>query len=407
MKSFEDRIKEKLEGYESSLPEHSLDDFMAKFDDVCKTPSVERRRPYVLWLASLAVAAAAIALIFIPRADEDIEQALPMDTSTLVAEVLEVQEKSEAAEQTDEKATDFIRHPDKVSTGAGGQSKMVETVPDSAPKSSESAETSEEPDSNIDTSESKDKAEMKDEGKETTVAADFSGSPFVPSSESARKKNVKISTGGLTAGIIGGAGAVTLAAVLPSVISSGGTTAFEYADKSSSESGDITSSQDDKRSGNDTHYMPLRVGASLRVPFSERWSFVTGIDYSWYSSSIGYTLSGDKRQNVHYLGIPMRADFTILHNKVVNLYVGAGAAADFCIAADLGGKKIDHDGVGFSLQGAGGIQFNLGKAVGLYIEPMVSWEIPSERRVIDTYRTEHQVMFSVATGIRFSIPYSY
>ena len=388
----EDKIKEELEGYESRLPENSLDDFMAKVGKAMEKKPVGRRKPLSLWLAPVAAAAAVIALVLIPRADVDSEVSLPEDESEQVAEVQDVERNTEASGHP--AAAAVMRHG-TAHAGKAVQSDRMECVPESA-QSSESSGKDAEDDDIMETSESKDRTGVKD----------FSGSPFIPSSESTVKKDVKISTGNLTAGIIGGAGAVTLAAVLPSVISTDGMTSPEQSDNFSPGSDDVPSTQIDRRSGNDTHHMPLRAGVSLRVPFSDRWSLVTGIDYSWYSSSIGYTLSGDRRQNVHYLGIPMRADFTVVKSRAVNVYAGAGAEADFCIAADLGGEKIDRDGVGFSLLGAGGIQFNLFKGVGLYIEPVISWDIPSEKRMIDTYRAEHQVMFSVTSGIRFSIPYS-
>ncbi len=76
---------------------------------------------------------------------------------------------------------------------------------------------------------------------------------------------------------------------------------------------------------------------------------------------------------------------------------------DLCIAAYDSGQKIAKDGVGFSLIGAGGIQFNISNNLGLFLDPTFSWNIPSDNRVLDTYRTENPFMLAVSTGLRFTI----
>lgn len=149
--------------------------------------------------------------------------------------------------------------------------------------------------------------------------------------------------------------------------------------------------------------MPLRAGLSLRVPFNDRWSLTTGVDYAWYSSTIGYSVSGGHKQDAHYVGIPIRADFTIARNRWLDVYVGAGASADFCIAAFEDGSRIAKDGIGFSLIGSGGVQFNITNNLGLFFDPTFSWNIPTDNRILDTYKSDHPFMFSVSSGIRVTL----
>ncbi|MCQ2115086.1 MAG: hypothetical protein MJZ07_02665, partial [Bacteroidales bacterium] len=87
----------------------------------------------------------------------------------------------------------------------------------------------------------------------------------------------------------------------------------------------------------------------------------------------------------------------------MDVYVGAGGSADFCVAAFDAGQKIAKDGVGFSLIGAGGIQFNISKNLGLFLDPTFSWNIPSDNRKLDTYRSDHPFMFTVSTGLRVTV----
>ena len=77
--------------------------------------------------------------------------------------------------------------------------------------------------------------------------------------------------------------------------------------------------------------------------------------------------------------------------------------ADFFDAFEAG-KKIAKDGVGFSLIGAGGVQFNITDNLGIFLDPTLSWNIPSNNRVLDTYKSAHPFMFSVSTGLRITVP---
>ena len=159
----------------------------------------------------------------------------------------------------------------------------------------------------------------------------------------------------------------------------------------------------DERTGDAIHYFPLKLGLSARFPIRERLSITTGLDYSWYKSSFTYALSGEKIQNAHYLGIPVRLDWTLASGKWLDVYLGGGVEGDWCLGATLAGERIAKDGFSASLLGAGGIQFNPTKHVGLYLEPQLSWSFTPQKPVLETYRTENPLMFSLAAGLRFTI----
>lgn len=88
----------------------------------------------------------------------------------------------------------------------------------------------------------------------------------------------------------------------------------------------------------------------------------------------------------------------------MDVYVGAGCSVDFCVAAFDEGQKVAKDGVKLSLVGAGGVQFNITKNLGLFLDPTFSWNIPSNRRVRETYRSEYPFMFTVSSGFRITVP---
>jgi len=246
------------------------------------------------------------------------------------------------------------------------------------------------------------KGEQKRINDDPSFGSSSGYSPFAPSAGNRRPVSVKV--GQAAAGVISGAGVAALAGVLPSLVMKSD---YEHMDSEIDNPGGIFTDHEppvDKRTWNDIYHMPLRTGISVRIPLTDRWSITTGLDYSWYASEIEYSLSGIHKQNAHYLGIPLRADLTIARNRWMDVYVGAGGSMDFCVAAYDAGQKIERDGVGFSLIGSGGIQFNISKNLGLFLDPTLSWDMTSGNRTLDTYRSEHPFMFAVSSGLRFTVP---
>ena len=148
--------------------------------------------------------------------------------------------------------------------------------------------------------------------------------------------------------------------------------------------------------------MPLVVGLSVKFPVTEKIGVTTGLEYSLYSSSFSYP-PGEKTQLVHYMGIPVRLDWTFVSSRWLDAYLGTGVKGDLCLGATMDGKSIGKDGPAFRLLSAGGIQFNATRNFSFFLEPEISWTFPSERRVLSTYSSEHPWMFTVATGVRINL----
>ena len=408
MKQLEDRIKDRLEGYESSLPEGDLAEFKALLD-ASATAGRKRSPAYLAWFAPVAVAAG-LALFFVFGHGPQQDKIQVVDSSSMVADVVETQpEVAEMMEAEPVPGVAIVKTYPSTSRKPIHQDATVEVKEksdnhDSASGVLERGE-SEKPGSNQQTGPAEQNGNPKRNNDGTSSGSSSGYSPFVPSAGNS-KKPVSVKVGQATAGVLGGTGALVLASVIPSIMKSEDAYNGSISDGTVNPGGILTApdSPIDGRTGDGTHYMPLRAGLSLRIPFTERWSLTTGLDYSWYASEIEYSLSGIHKQNAHYLGIPLRADLTIAKNRWMDVYVGAGGSVDFCVAAHDAGRKIARDGVGFSLIGSGGIQFNISRNLGLFLDPTLSWDITSGSRILDTYRSEHPFMFAVSSGLRFTVP---
>lgn len=391
MKQLEERIKDRLEGYESSLPEGDFDEFGTLLDKSSGAGS-KHIAAYLAWLTPAAVAAG-LAIFFILRPTPEIEPIQVTDKDAMVAQT--------ADPITVDDNADAIVVEAKLSAGRKEQNFYNQT----ADREKSRIHTNNENRSEVSSIEAT-TPEEKDADSKTiprTSTSDGVSSPSVPATIKDNKKTVSVKVGSAAAGVFGSSGAIALASMLPSMLSNN---VAPNTPLSSQLGGDIYAGnpESDKKTGNDTHHMPLSIALSLRVPFNDRWSLTTGVDYSWYSSTIGYSVTGGHKQDAHYIGIPVRADFTIARNRWFDVYVGAGASADFCIAAFEDGGRIAKDGVGFALIGAGGVQYNFTDNLGIFLDPTLSWNIPSNNKVLDTYKSAHPFMFSVSTGLRVTIP---
>ena len=382
MKQWEEIIKDKMEEFDDTLPESVFAEFRARRDGTVHVP----KRSLMIWAVVPAVAAglAAILLLHHPSApDEGIrivrQPAPPVAQADIPAEPpVDVPKKAVVSEAVTPQAF--------VSSSATPKAVVNDAEPAKEPVA-QLAEPAEQT------------AEPEEQPTERTVG------PMVEQSEpAAERPKIKISPAG---GAITGGG--LLAAVLSSALGNTDLStetdinkAREPYDYATADPKDIVAPKD-FLTGPIKHHSPIKTGLSVRIPVSERLGITTGLEYSLYRSSFTYSLSGEKKQSAHYLGIPVRLDWTLASRRWFDIYLGGGIAGDYCLGTTFDGRKIRSDGFGFSILGAAGAQVNLNERIGIYIEPEVSWDALSGRRVLETYRSENPFMFSIATGIRISL----
>ena len=395
MRKWEDIVKDKMEEFDEALPESVFVEFHTMRNGAAPAPA-PKRFP-LAWALVPAVAAGLAAILFLhkPSAPDDgiktIQQpAQPVaalsDSTEIVEPILDqpliaqavtpkVTRRPDSRSQKTENIEIF--EPEEETAIAGTHEENTQTVPET-----------------VQTSETKEKKTI-DEPVVTTT------SPFIPENIGTKPVIMKVAP---AAGVI--AGGSLLAAIATPLLSSG---TFEDAaptNQGEPPYGGIIMEpepQKDEPTGSHTHCFPFKGGLSVGIPVAERLKVTTGLEYTLYQSSFTYTLSGEKKQFAHYLGIPVRLDWTLANNRWLDVYLGGGLEGDYCIGATLAGESIKRDGFSFSLLGAGGIQLNITKNIGLYVEPELSWTIPSESRVLETWRSEYPFMFSVATGLRINL----
>ena len=376
MKQWEDIVKDKLEGYESPLPEGSLAEFRTRRDAVAPA---KKRRPLVWSMAAAtALAAGLAAVLFLrqPTIPEDAIQlvpqpAAPVAMDTVPADTIDMIPAIPPVAQTiTQKA---VRIPTAVPQQVGA---VDYTEPAESLETTEPAETT----PTVPADESV--------AQETTDMTTLDSTPFIVICPTAKPVKMKVEP---VTGLAMGGGLV--AAVLTPILGKSERMTYGGPDPD----GNINDAINGVSTT--THYLPVKAGLSASFALSDRLNVTTGLEYSLYLSRFK-SLSETEWQQAHYIGIPVRLDYTLLSYKGLDLYLGGGMEADYCLAALRAGKDIEKDGWSFSLLGAGGVQYHFTERMGVFMEPQITWTIPSENRVLDTYRTDHPFMFSVAGGLR-------
>lgn len=150
------------------------------------------------------------------------------------------------------------------------------------------------------------------------------------------------------------------------------------------------------------HAVPLSLNASVTLSFTDRWMITTGLRYTYLHSDI--TVLGDLSQycqEIHYLGIPVKASWTFWRSSKLNSYISAGATIEFPISGSIAGKPLDvpyqwSAGMGI------GLQYDITPHVGIYIEPELNRYFDNGGSV-ETIRSERPLTLTLPIGIRFSL----
>ena len=164
------------------------------------------------------------------------------------------------------------------------------------------------------------------------------------------------------------------------------------------------------------HDKPITFGLSMTKTINRNWNMETGLQYSLLKSE--FILGEDdyyiqKRQKIHYLGIPLRLSYKWLGANRWTAYTSAGIILNIPLSGKTDEQYVTGTVVPFSdcwhftppfqwTVGTGvGLQYNFANNWGVYLEPTFSWHIPNGSTT-RTIWTEHPFTITVPFGIRFT-----
>ena len=144
---------------------------------------------------------------------------------------------------------------------------------------------------------------------------------------------------------------------------------------------------------------PVTFSADIVYPLTDKLSLRSGLFYTWLHSS--YTLKPNAKQkyitqNLHYLGIPLRADWSLAKAGSFDFYLSAGGSAAYLLS---GAKKHPWQ---FSADLAAGAVWMFAPRIGLYLEPQLNYYFDDGSDIYNYYSAQ-PLSFSARLGIRFDL----
>lgn len=164
------------------------------------------------------------------------------------------------------------------------------------------------------------------------------------------------------------------------------------------------------------HDKPITFGLSMTKTINRKWNVETGLQYSLLKSE--FILGEDdyyvqKRQKIHYLGIPLRLSYKWFGANRWTAYTSAGIILNIPLSGKTDEQYVTGTVIPYSESGhftppfqwtvgtGVGLQYNFTNNWGVYLEPTFSWHIPNGSTT-RTIWTEHPFTITVPFGIRFT-----
>ena len=176
----------------------------------------------------------------------------------------------------------------------------------------------------------------------------------------------------------------------------------------------------EQKSSESTYGLPVSFGAGVKVGLNDRWSVGAGVNYTLltrkffgtYSlvdneGNIKESISTDIRNVQQYIGIPVNVFYNIVNNDYLNFYTYAGGAVERCISDKYDVLNTEYiykgsvQGVQMSANLGIGLEFLLGKHLGLYIDPSIRYYFDCGQP--KSIRTAQPFMLGFEAGLRISL----
>lgn len=163
------------------------------------------------------------------------------------------------------------------------------------------------------------------------------------------------------------------------------------------------------------HDSPITFGLSVNKKLDDRWSFETGLQYTFLKSDFitGEEYRIQETQKLHYIGLPFRVSYRWGNFRKFSFYSTAGVQVDIplkgtlrtfhvtdSVPVDISRQSLAVP-MQWSVNASAGVQYHFTRHISFYVEPTLNYYIP-DGSGLRTIRREHPVTFTVPVGLRFS-----
>lgn len=176
----------------------------------------------------------------------------------------------------------------------------------------------------------------------------------------------------------------------------------------------------EQKSSESTYGLPVSLGAGVKIGLSDRWSLGVGANYTILTrkffgtytlvdqeGNIKESISTDIRNEQHYVGIPVNAFYSIVDNEYMNFYTYAGVTVERCLSDkyDILNTEYIYKGTVKGVQASAniglGVEFMLGRHLGLYMDPSLRYYFDCGQP--KSIRTAQPLMLGIEMGFRVNL----
>ena len=165
------------------------------------------------------------------------------------------------------------------------------------------------------------------------------------------------------------------------------------------------------------HGAPMRVGVTFAYEMTPHLSLASGLNWTALNSTFEEK-AGDvrnyTRQELGYLGVPLRLEAGFEPLKGLRLYAGAGGMVEKGLLAnsvttsyvgdfleDAVGHRLDTGGLLWSVGASAGAEYRLNRVISFYFAPGIEYHFDNGSKVKSAY-TEKPLHWNAAVGVRFN-----
>lgn len=165
------------------------------------------------------------------------------------------------------------------------------------------------------------------------------------------------------------------------------------------------------------HRLPVTVGLNVRKEISDHISLQTGISYSFLESTaeLDAQFRHEYRQKLHYLGIPLSVNYSVLKRNRFDLYVTGGIMMEKAISArattsiysgnTFNSRTTDNlgtKGLLWSANAGIGATYYFLNDIGIYLEVGGNYSLPNHDQPV-SYKTANPWSANIKAGfaVRF------
>ncbi|MBQ8462610.1 MAG: outer membrane beta-barrel protein [Prevotella sp.] len=157
------------------------------------------------------------------------------------------------------------------------------------------------------------------------------------------------------------------------------------------------------------HDRPLIIGLRVSYPLTSRLSLSSGLVYTRLHSEFTTVMRGEeveRQQTLHYVGLPLSAQYRLLRYRRLSLYASAGTEVDWNVSARLSTQgtttDAEKDRRQWSLSGSMGLACDLTPALSVYLEPGIR-HYPDNHSAVQNYFKDRPTAFSLQAGLRLQL----